>query len=77
MTSWQEYAVTNAQSPLAAYAVWSLSLFYRDAALEAKGRPKEAVVLKGLSIELSQGVSKMLAAPGWMRSVAKNMVESE
>ncbi|MCX6127404.1 MAG: hypothetical protein NTV34_22005 [Proteobacteria bacterium] len=77
MTSWQEYAVTNAQSPLAAYAVWSLSLFYRDAALEAKGRAKEAVVLKGLSIELSQGVRKMLAAPGWMRAVAKNLVENE
>ena len=69
MNIWQDYAAQNAQSPLAAYAVWSLSLFYRDAAIEAKDRPKEAEILQGYSVELSEGVRRMLAAPGWMRSI--------
>lgn len=71
MGVWQDYAATHAQSPLAAYAVWSLALFYRDAQLEASDRPKEAAVLQGYSMELYVALSQMLSAPGWMRAVAK------
>lgn len=75
MSVWQEYAAANAQSPLAAYAVWSLALFYRDAEREANDHPKEREILHGFSTELYSGLSKMLSAPGWLRAVGASEVQ--
>lgn len=75
MSRWQDYAATHSQSPLAAYAIWSLAMFYRDAALEASGRPKEAEILRGYSFELAGALTKMSAAPGWMRAIGVGMLQ--
>jgi hypothetical protein len=66
MTAWQDFASTHSSSPLAPYAVWSLALFYFDAAKESRDS-KESEVLKGYGRELSVGLSRMPAAPGWLK----------
>jgi len=69
---WQEYAAANAQSPLAAYAIWSLALFYKDAANALEANPREKSVAAGYSRELSLALSRMIAAPGWMQAVGRH-----
>ena len=76
MGSWQDFAAEHAQSPLAAYAVWALALFYQDGALAAKKGSKEAIILRGYSMELSLAVSRMIAAPSWMRAAAVSFINS-
>ena len=70
MQGWQDFAAAHAQSPLAAYAVWSLALFYADAGQQSAAPAKEAEILRGYSRELINGLARMQAAPGWLRSVA-------
>ena len=76
MSRWQDYAATHSQSPLAAYAIWSLAMFYADASIEAKSKPKEASILRSYSFELANVLTNMVAAPGWMRAVGNGMLQS-
>ena len=50
-------------------------MFYHDAAIEAKSKPKEAEILRGYSLELASALTKMAAAPGWMRAVGAGMLQ--
>lgn len=77
MTGWQDYAAAHSQSPLAAYAIWSLAMFYHDASVDQQTPPKEAAVLHGYGVELSGVLTRMVAAPGWMRAVGAFMVRQE
>lgn len=69
MSKWQDYAAAHAQSPLAAYAIWSLAMFYNDAAIDKRTPPQEATVLRGYSVELAGVLTRMPGAPGWMKAV--------
>ena len=70
MHKWQDYAAQYPQSPLAAYAVWALSMFYRDAyTAHQNSNSKDAEILRSFSDELGDALSKMPSAPGWMRAV--------
>lgn len=74
MTKWQDYAAAHAQSPLAAYAIWSLALFYHDAAVDKRTPQKDAQILLANSYELSGVLTRMTGASGWMRAVAASML---
>ena len=77
MSKWQDYAAAHAQSPLAAYAIWSLAMFYNDAAMDKRTPQKEALVLRGYSTELAGVLTRMTGAPGWMKAVGASMMRQQ
>ncbi|MCX6118120.1 MAG: hypothetical protein NT027_11305 [Proteobacteria bacterium] len=78
MQYWQDFASKNAQSPLAAYSIWALSMFYADASKAHRtSHPSESEALRSFSNELNGALHAMVSAPGWMRAIDQPMREKD
>ncbi len=69
VVKWQEFAAAYGKTQLAPYAVWGLSLFYREAARQAGPDTKNGKILSSYSLELARGLNTMPAAPGYARAI--------
>jgi hypothetical protein len=66
---WQEFAAAHGKSMLAPYAVWAISMFYKEAAKAVGEGSRDGQIFTSYSVELGGALSQMPVAPGYARAI--------